>query len=182
MYCQYCGTKNEDGATYCSECGKPLGSVATESTQTNQQISKKKVKRKINIIGIISGVIVMLGAFLPFISITVLGQKHSFGFMDETDNTAGLLFVALAAISILLSVIGVNIFNIIAGLLSFAIFWSNHSSVIDEFNTAAWVQEASALLQRELGFYCLLVGSIGLIISGIIGMITRRNQKEQLNQ
>ena len=73
VYCQKCGTKNEDNADYCTKCGANL--------QTGTHVSKRHERKKAEedcfglpngnaIGGIILGILILLWGLTTFLDIT----------------------------------------------------------------------------------------------------------------
>lgn len=86
MYCIYCGHKNEDGASFCTKCGKPIESfeeepapvpdifqVPTGPQQPPQDPKKKKT-------GLLVGLIVGAGVFIIVVIVACVivfgGREH----------------------------------------------------------------------------------------------------------
>ena len=77
--CFHCGTKNEQGANFCIQCGAPLttaapsqGGAAPPEVAAPQQSAPPKKKRTGLIIGLIAGGVALIGvlaaAFFLFFS------------------------------------------------------------------------------------------------------------------
>ena len=174
MYCQFCGKENGEGASFCNACGKPLNGVV--DSKTSAQESKRILRRKINVLGLISAVAVFLSAFVPYVSFSIMGSnKFSVGFMDEGFNLQAGIVLAIAFVAILSSLFGKNIPNIILGFLAFLLFWGNQLEMNKIYAEAMDANFAYGVIQKEAGYYLLLLGSIGLVLAGIVGIIQRKN-------
>ena len=76
MYCNKCGTKNEDGANFCTECGAKLNNPSSDSSQSKETEDypaqaetnpvKKKPNRRRSRIAIIAVIVIafLVGLFL----------------------------------------------------------------------------------------------------------------------
>ena len=59
MFCQKCGVKNRDGATFCDSCGTPLIQLA--ETQPKKEITLTQVGEAALVFGILGGFIGIFG-------------------------------------------------------------------------------------------------------------------------
>lgn len=182
MYCSFCGKRNDDGAAFCTSCGKALNSAisSTSSPDGFKNIERAKenravsVKRKLNIFGLLSSIAIMLSTFMPFISVNIFGTKASVSLMEGD----GALFINIAAAGILFSILGKNIVVTIAGGLSTILFFIENSSLTSKLDSDDTFGElAKTLIQKEFGYYLLIISSICLIIAGLVGI----EQKQKNN-
>jgi hypothetical protein len=179
MYCSSCGKENADGAAFCSSCGKALNasSTSTNSPDIFGKIERATVnapvstKSKLNIYGLIASIVIILSTFLPFISVSFFGTKASKSLIDGD----GVFFIIIAAVGILFSILGKNIIVTIAGILSTILFFIENSSMTSSLDSDdTWGELAKSLIQKEFGYYLLAIGSIGLIIAGIVGIVLKQ--------
>ncbi len=177
MYCQSCGKENADGASFCNGCGKPLGGNVNNAAPLNTTEKKKLVDSKRNYYGLFAGIAALLSVFLPFVSANFLGAKVSRSIIDSGD---AIIYIALAAIAIVFALLGKNIIIIISGFLLLIMLAIENSALANDPNGGTWDELAKALIQREIGFYLLLIGSVGLIVSGIVGIVVKRKEKKKL--
>ncbi|MBP5660305.1 MAG: hypothetical protein J6X08_03105 [Lachnospiraceae bacterium] len=147
----------------------------------NGSNTEKKPKRFVNIWGIISGVIVFVSVFAPYVSLTILDEKIDVGLLELNTKPLGIIIRAIAVLGILFSALGINFTNIIAGLLTLAIWIMNHAGILKFINKA---KEAGgeAGIHFEKGLYLLLAGSICFILAGIIGIIQKKHRKNSETQ
>ncbi len=40
----------------------------------------------------------------------------------------------------------------------------------------SWGELAKSLIQKEFGYYLLLIGSVGLVIAGIVGFVLKQKE------
>lgn len=124
-----------------------------------------------NYLGILAGIAIAVSAFLPFVSVDMLGMKASVTLMDYT---AGIIVLAIAAIGIVFSVFGINIIVAIDGGIAILLFLFENYSIGREIDNDLYTGIAKALLDKGIGYYLLLAGSIILLLAGIFGI---RNKK-----
>ena len=138
--------------------------------------TQKKPKRFVNIWGIISGIIVFVSVFAPYVSLTILDEKINVGLMEESIKPLGIIIRAIAVLGILFSALGINFPNIIAGLLTLAVWTINYAGIVKFINKTKEVG-GEAGIHFEKGLYLLLAGSICFILAGIVGIIQRKKRK-----
>ena len=124
-----------------------------------------------NYMGILAGIAIAVSAFLPFVSVDMLGIKASVSLIDYK---AGIIVLALAAIGIVFSVFGINIVVAIDGGLSTLLFLFENYAIGREVDSDLYTGIAKALLDKGIGYYMLLAGSVILLLAGIFGI---RNKK-----
>ncbi len=130
-----------------------------------------KSKDNKNYLGILAGIAIAVSAFLPFVSVDMLGIKASVSLIDYK---AGIIVLALAAIGIVFSVFGVNIVVAIDGGLSTLLFLFENYAIGREVDSDLYTGIAKARLDKGIGYYMLLAGSVILLLAGIFGI---RNKK-----
>lgn len=176
MFCQNCGIEIPEGAKFCVECGAPVESASPVIEQKPSLEQKTKSRPKSNVLGMISGIIVIVSLFLPFVSVNILGTPFSESLMDgASDEPVAIGFIVIIFGCVLLAALGRNIPCIIAGILSAWFFWETnaayerYTSELDELTNGA-------IVQNGLGFYMLLIGSMGLILAGVLGIIHKKDK------
>ena len=168
MFCSNCGKLIDENAEVCENCGTPIPKQnMTDNTPQLEQKETKK-RKKPNYIAMGGAAALALGAFLPFVSISFFGMKNSVSLIDGGD---GILFIILAVIVAALSMFGKNIGVTVTGILSvaLALFEANHIKNNDS--------EYAALINREAGYYLLILGAIVILGAGIYGIISNRKKK-----
>ncbi|GEM_PF-6173094 len=149
--------------------------MSNQEILLNGNSTEKKPKRYVNIWGIIAGIIVFVSVFAPYVSMTILDEKIEVGLMEDSTKTLGIIIRAIAVLGILFSAIGINFTNIIAGLLTLAIWVMNYAGIFKFINKTKEVG-TEAGIHFEKGIYLLLAGSICFIFAGIIGIIQRKKR------
>ncbi len=137
----------------------------------NYPQQKMKVKRKINIFGIIAAAVVVLSVFLPFIELTARRSHDSASLINGSD---GIIFLVVAAIAAVFSLVGLNIGTLCTGVVSLGL---SVFEVIYSFNyKKSELDMLSAKIHGKIGMYINLIGSILIIVAAIIGMTMREKQ------
>ena len=168
MFCQSCGKEISNDLNFCIYCGSPI--TRDNSSRIRPPLTNYQTKSKINKWGIVASVAILLSAFLPYVSVSFLGSTMSICLMD---SYLGYLFIVLASVGVLFSLIGFNIILIIDGVASTVIFFVVNSN-LGGSDDDALSQLAASMLQKSVGYYLLLLGSIGLIAAGIYGWYNTR--------
>ena len=89
------------------------------------------------------------------------------------DGSDGIYILIIAAVALVLSVLGKFAPVIFLGMASFGLFFLENNSV--KTNLGKEVDAiAKAMLQKGLGYYCLLIGSIALIVFALLGLIDKK--------
>ncbi|MBR1673819.1 MAG: zinc ribbon domain-containing protein [Eubacterium sp.] len=132
--------------------------------------SSDSLRRTAMIVCLIGAILSGVATFMPYIGITIFGTSSSVSIMDNTSYGIENLF--WAAMSLLFCVpkrqkSGTG--HIILGAFGIAgcIFNSIRISNIFEY---------SNLVQKQVGFYTLLIGSVMVLVSGIIMRIAYKNE------
>lgn len=179
MFCHNCGKEIPEGAQFCTNCGTPVGgtspaenSAATPVSATTAPAAAGK-KSKMNMIGIIAGAVVALATFLPFVSVSVFGTSISQSLMDGGD---GIIYLIVAAVAIVCAALGFNIVVIITGMISLILFFIENSSLKDVTSDSYLGELASSLIQKGAGYYLILIGSIALIVAGVMGIMQKKRK------
>lgn len=136
--------------------------------ETNYNVKKQK-----NIIGIIAGAVIAISVFLPCAKISVWGMSISVKFMDGSD---GYIFLALAIAGIVLSVLGKDLIVLILGAASTLISIYeivNFNNLLGNLDSDFF--DLSDLVSKGIGFYLLIIGSIALLVAGILPLLNKKS-------
>ena len=116
MFCPNCGSKLDDDALFCGECGTKIAAPQTAATNaapaTQAPVSGKPlvsfnignrnfsiVKEKIDFFGLIAAIVAFIALFLPYytVSVNILGQKakESANFFTGTSGNAVFLLIVI---------------------------------------------------------------------------------------
>ena len=173
MFCPTCGKELSDGATFCPGCGTALNGKSGANGANSQKTSSKFFDlSRMNIIGIVASIAVLLAVFLPFASIDIFGTKESVSLIDGSD---GILFIIIAVAGAVFSVLNLNIVVIIAGAISTVFFFIENANLSGS-DADELTQLAASMIQKEFGYYLLIIGSIGLIVAGLVGFVLKKKK------
>ena len=167
MFCSNCGALIDENASVCENCGTPIPKQNLMDNTPQEELKETK-KRKPNFISVGGAAGLALGAFLPFVSISFFGMKNSVSLIDGGD---GIFFIILAVIAVALAMFGKNVGVTVTGVLSvaLALFEANNIKNNDS--------EYAAFINREAGYYLLILGAIVILGAGIYGIISNRKKK-----
>lgn len=192
MHCTNCGSELMEGANVCGYCGTPVNQgAATQSQpqgqpaqqqetygqpQNNQpyntfqqaqpytfaQGGQQKITEKYNIYAIVCAAILAFSTLLPLASVSFLGTSVSRSLMDGGD---GWFFLIVAVIAVVFSIKNINIGVIVMGVISIILMIVEMSSFGD------LDAEYADLVSKGAGYYLMILGSIGLLVSGIVKFV-----------
>jgi hypothetical protein len=194
MHCTNCGNELAEGANVCGYCGTPVNGGAIpqgqpqgqpaqqqetygqpqgsqpyntfQQAQPNQytfgQDGQKKILEKFNIYAIVCAAILAFSTLLPFASVSFLGMSVNKSLMDGGD---GWFFLVVAVIVVVLSLKNINIGVIVMGVISIIL-------MIVEMNSFGDIDsEYADLVSKGAGYYLMILGSIGVLVSGIVKFV-----------
>ena len=121
---------------------------------------------KIKILCIIACLIIGVSAFLPYFSVSGLGITVSKSLKDGND---WIYIVIIAAAALVFSLLGKYLPVVFLGMASLALFFIENNSITTNLGKEIDAL-ARSLIQNSMGYYCLLVGSVALIIFAVLGL------------
>ena len=68
-----------------------------------------------------------------------------------------------------------NIVVIIAGAISTVFFFIENANLSGS-DADELTQLAASMIQKEFGYYLLIIGSIGLIVAGLVGFVLKKKK------
>jgi len=110
---------------------------------------------------------------LPYFSVSGFGITLSKSLMDGGD---GIYVLIIAAVALVLSLTGKFGPVVFLGIASFAVFFLEKNSVTTNMGKEVDAL-AKSMLQKGLGYYGLLVGSIALIVFAVLGLMNHGSMK-----
>lgn len=159
-YCPGCGTALEDDWSHCPQCGDghPSDSAKSPSQRPAFPISRT--------VSLGSLVLIAVGAFLPWVSVSVLGAR---------DSVAGIgtLGIGTLAISVILGVLvlvtwssGMQILTLFAGLgiAGVAALCIVDPLLLVEKQVAA---VDDGLIHPDIGLYATLLGGVAMAVASV---------------
>lgn len=117
------------------------------------------LRKNAKLIGLIGCLVAIIGCFLPYASVLGISVKFA------SDGKDGIIVVVLFIISIILMLLKKEKWSLIPSILGVAI------NIYDGLN----VSDISTLVQLEIGFYVVLVGSFVAIVAPFL---TQKDEKK----
>ena len=124
------------------------------------------MKHQWKVLCVIACLIIGISAFLPYFSMSGFGITVSKSLRDGND---WIFVVIIASAALIFSVLGRYLFVVFLGIASLALFFIENNSVTTNLGKEIDAL-ARSLIQNDLGYYCLLVGSAVLIVFSILGL------------
>jgi len=167
MICRRCGNNIGSDVPNCPFCGEKYEFWFTKKETDNSGYSNSSSDTNgIRVLTAIAGTICVIGLFLPFIQITILGSSLNMSFRDLGSKDFAIFFIA-SAVGLAAGVLKQYIFSAIAGAVYGYFFY------IDIKDISTVLGYTKDYIDRGLGYYFMIVGAIGLLIFGIIGFATK---------
>lgn len=191
MFCKYCGSSLPDGVKFCPACGKPTprgsaGAASDISSAANTlegSVSPRKpehfahasdpavrVKKTYNIGNFIfwaGCAIAMLGLFLPYCSVSLLGFGEDVALMETED---GIFFLGIILVLAVLNIFKLNILCIIGSLFHMSLVLYENDNI---------KSYARGLAENEIGHTLLFLGSITMILASIAALVMWIKKKKK---
>ena len=136
-----------------------------------------KFKRKFNAghFAVMGGsLLCLISVFLPFLTVSLFGYSESMSLFKDGDD--GIIFLITAIVIIALSILRVNILNIVLTLVQ-GIF-----AIYETMNAKSELSDFGSMVHYGPGFYMLLIGGIVALIGALIGLVLHINAKKAFNQ
>lgn len=179
MFCHKCGTENIDNSKFCSKCGANLEGWNLHEKPTDAK-SWEVWKRPGDIVEFFSGFLLIISLFMPFISVTFFGSKTSARLIEGD----GKILIVMAIIAILgLFLQGIVVLDFLGALdalfttaLSFYEIY-HVEMIIKEKSYGTY--DLSGLYNRELGYYLLIAGAVGIVIGLLLRAVIGNSKKKQ---
>ncbi len=124
---------------------------------------------------VISSLVIGISAFLPYLTVSFFGSTLSKSLLDGGD---GYVVIVIAAIALICSFAKKYIPAVIMGVASIGLFFLENHNVASNLNTGDSMSSAIAksMIQNSAGYYCLLIGSIALILFGVLAYKEKKAQ------
>lgn len=151
----------------------PLTYPLTYQTPTVSTVAKHKV----NILGLIASLILLISIFLPYASITYLRYRSVVSLIDGKDC---VYFFILCAAGIGFSLPGIDVGTLITGIVS--LLFSILEAVMVFYYRKDLFDLFDVSPKGEVGMYLTFVGSALLLVAGIVGMLMRDERTKKLRE
>lgn len=126
-------------------------------------------------LGIAGSVLLMVGCFLPIVSLSMFGVSEHVILLQNGGD--GLIIFPLSIIAIGLSAFAKFRWNLIPGLLNLAVVAINFFDIHAEFNNSEF---GSLFTMNYFTWIVLFVGAGMVIASGVMGFLSRRVEAKSL--
>jgi hypothetical protein len=125
-------------------------------------------------IGLVSAVLMIVGAFLPWVNTEVMGMSESTsGFMGSGKGAPGALtviFGVLCAIFIFLDKKWSNIAAMVLAILSIAWVLERFATIKEKIGAIPNLGMFSVKVSMGLGLYLIIAAGVGVIIGAVMSM------------
>lgn len=125
-------------------------------------------KQTVNVIGLIACAAILISAFLPYMTASLLGISYSMTIM-EMKEVLGIGIAVLGVIGAVFAAKRVRIGSILIGVIGIIAIFLIGQHAKAELNQPYVGEIAKGILKNDAGFYCLLCGSVGSVLSFFIG-------------
>ncbi len=92
MFCSSCGAQNNDGAKFCSNCGKSMTGSGTAGINTYVSIFCR-------VLHVFANIATLVSLFFPFITVYVLFEWEDYYLMDINEE---IFYVAVGSVVVAL--------------------------------------------------------------------------------
>ena len=188
MFCMKCGKELQEDAAFCPFCGyktgarneieeRPVGYINRNDFQENyRRMSRPEPSQTPSImmtLAIIGGAMSIFGVFLPYISASALGV-HIEKTFKELAVEDYIIFVAIGVISIVFSLFKKFIGTVLSGIAYIVCYYIDTTEYWETIRR----ESGGAFVTRGIGLYCMIGGSIIVLIFGIAGFVAKLQQKK----
>ncbi|MDL0127048.1 zinc ribbon domain-containing protein [Halobacterium salinarum] len=181
-YCTDCGTENNDAATYCSDCGTQLTDDQTDPSPTaesppnttNPQTTDDSLLSRLgrNRQALITACIgVILGAFLPWFSVTVLGTTVTVSGTERDGIFTLLIAILIIGLAVARWTKRTRQASIVLGALitGLCVLYISDPYALSSTDTTQLQENA---INIGIGLYLTLVSGLGIVASAYLSDTT----------
>ncbi|MBR3307692.1 MAG: zinc ribbon domain-containing protein [Lachnospiraceae bacterium] len=185
-FCLKCGARvaaEESEVTFCRFCGKPLalsssytcphcGSVLAEQERNSSSVDLSKDTAAI--VAAVSVLIAVVASFMPFFTYSVFGTTGTVSLWSENFiflTLLGLVLLGAEVVEVLKKVETVGRDSIVLGvvfMLDIILQYMINKNRLSSVETGFGPMDLSGMLNLGVGFYLLILSSIGLIVAGVM--------------
>ena len=143
---------------------------------TNEANVDRNIKLFTYLSVLITSGIIVLSLFLPFAGYRFSDISEDFSLWKKGD---GYFFLFIVITGLMFLLLGKKIAVIVSGLVILGLFFIEEADILPRVNGKV-VELAELFLHREIGYFLLLIGTLGLIAAGIVGIVLDiKNQKRK---
>ena len=181
--CPNCNKEISSGSSVCKWCGYNFNSINNGLRQYDIQYQQQGIMKQYGnlyyiavIIGIVASAMCIISIFLPFYTASAFGVSKGYSLESTAD---GKVILGLALFALAVSIPKKNqsqggIAHLLFGvaLIGMAILETNETESGEQY------EYYGAFLNRDNGYYFLVIGGILIIIAGIVFSVNKkRNTK-----
>lgn len=128
------------------------------------------MKLWIKIICVTACLLIGVSVILPYFSVSGLGITVSKNLWENRD---GIFVLIIAAAALAFSVLGKYLPVAFLGVAAFVMFFIENNSVTTNLGKEIDAL-ARTLIRNDFGYYCLLIGSVVLIVFSVLGLALKK--------
>ena len=175
MICNRCGRTIDSDVPECPFCGEKYDywftKRETQSSDSDNSGSTTTYNPFLMPLTVIAGILCVVGLFLPFLGFEFLGASSSVSFKDLGSNDFSIFFIA-GMVGLIAGIFKQYLFSAIAGGAYACFFFYDTKDI----NKLIGLLKGEFFV-RGIGYYCMLVGCVALIVLGIWGCATKLNNR-----
>jgi hypothetical protein len=127
-----------------------------------------------NILLWIACVVTAIGVFLPYFSVGAFGFSESYALIDLGDSSVdGIVVLVLVAFTAFLNIFKLNTGNIVFSALSML------TILLEIAYYQSQMEDYSIVMDYGVGYYLLILGSIAMLITSIMGLVMHVSAKKR---
>lgn len=165
MFCTKCGKELPDGTVFCPSCGVQLNNEVSGYEINKQAFNVKEVH---NIVAIIGAILTVLGLFLPYRKVSILGTTISVSQMNASqgDIILGIIMIGIVLLAMWMMFkqknAGYMTISVILALLGVFMLFGDDAYLKGELGDYRY------LVSHGIGFYFMIIGPIVMVVAGIM--------------
>ena len=177
MICNRCGRNIGSDVPQCPFCGEKYDfwftKRDTQSSDPDNSQDTTFYNPFLMPLTVIAGILCVVGLFLPFIGIEFLGSTFSASFKDLSSNDFSIFFIA-GMVGLIAGIFKQYLFSAIAGGVYAGFFFYDTKDI----NKLIGLLKGEYFI-RGIGYYCMLVGCVALLVLGIWGFMVKYNNRQR---
>lgn len=177
MICKKCGEKIGSDLAECPFCGEKYDywftKRDTQSSDSDNSGSTTTYNPFLMPLTVIAGILCVVGLFLPFLGFEFLGSSSSVSFRDIGSKDFSIFFIA-GVVGLIAGVFKQFLFSAIAGGVYAGFFFYDTKDINELIGLLK-----GEFFNRGIGYYCMLVGCVALLVLGIWGFMVKYNNRQR---